>query len=153
MKSRLPASNRLANSDLFYSAFCHNYNGQHSPWRKCVKSAVVFYKSYCTYKLAGRNRKSIYDAVKLPCLRGSLTFSVTPRTLMASLTWWWMFFCISSSHTHRPRLHTAMHLNDGRTVQMCKFKNNTKFQLYKMYSENYSTIKRTTKNIFLVNKL
>lgn len=43
---------------------------------------------------------------------GSLTFSVTPRTLMASVTCWWMFVCISSSHTHRPRLHTAMHLND-----------------------------------------
>lgn len=40
----------------------------------------------------------------------TLTFSVTPSTLMASLTWWWILFCISSSHTHRPRLHTAIHL-------------------------------------------
>lgn len=59
-----------------------------------------------------------HSAMELTCLCVSLTFSVTPKTLMASLTCWWIFFCISSSHTHRPRLHTAIHLNDNITFYL-----------------------------------
>lgn len=72
--------------------------------------------------------KCIHKAKKLSFLRGSLTFSVKPRTLMASLTWWWIFFCISSSHTHIPRLHTAMHLNDR--IIMHVFENNITAELF-----------------------
>lgn len=76
-------------------------------------SATLFYKSR-TGMLADVTLQMHLQCDETSLQQFSLTFSVTPRTLMASLTCWWMFFCISSSHTHRPRLHTAMHLNERR---------------------------------------
>lgn len=68
-----------------------------------VSSVLYFILYWCQWKVLTCVRKLLF-------LRGSLTFSVTPRTLMASFTCGWMCFCISSSHTHIPKLHTAMHL-------------------------------------------
>lgn len=45
-----------------------------------------------------------------------ITFRVTPRTLIASFTWWWVSVCLSSSHTHSPRLQIATHLKHGQNT-------------------------------------